>query len=158
METYREILINNLIPEYQEAIDEINNLTDKEIDIILEYGEEHGFPSLSDLKDDLYTYIQDKIMENLINSEFIDKKDAYKFWDEYDEDIHDFCVYNEFISREYPGTYCIYVDESKSFVERIFENNDDEFSNWAPKIKKNINYLEIVNELNKNFDGLKFII
>lgn len=158
METDRETLISNLIPEYQEAIDEINNLTDKEIDIILEYGEELGFSSLEELKDDLYTYIQDKIIENLIKSEFIDEGDAYKFCDEYDEDIHDFCVYCEFVSREYPGTYYIYVDESKSFVERIFEDNDDEFSNWAPKIKKNINYLEIVNELNKNFDELKFII
>ena len=157
METDRETLISNLIPEYQEIIDTINNLTDEEINIILEYEKEYGFSSL-DLKDDLYTYIQDKIIRSLIKSEFIDKKDAYKFYDEYNEDIYDFCIYDEFISREYPGTYYIYVDKRRSFVERIFEDNDDEFSNWAPKIKKNINYLEIVNELNKNFSGLKFII
>jgi hypothetical protein len=157
METDRETLINNLIPEYQEIIDTINNLTDEEINIILEYEKEYGFSSL-DLKYDLYTYIQDKIIRNLIKSEFIDKKDAYKFYDEYNEDIYDFCINDEFISREYPGTYYIYVDERRSFVERIFEDNDDEFSNWESRIKKNINYLEIVNELNKNFDGLKFII
>ena len=158
METNRKELINILVPDYQDAIDEIDNLTDEEINIILEYGEELGFPSLEDLKNDLYTYIQDKIIENLIKSEFIDAGDAYKFCDEYNEDIRDFCVDDTFIFREYPGTYYIYIDESRSFVERIFEDNDDEFSNWAPKIKKNINYLEIVNELNKNFDGLKFII
>jgi hypothetical protein len=157
METDRETLINNLIPEYQEIIDTINNLTDEEINIILEYEKEYGFSSL-DLKYDLYTYIQDKIIRSLIKSEFIDKKDAYKFYDEYNEDIYDFCINDEFISREYPGTYYIYVDERRSFVERIFEDNDDEFSNWESRIKKNINYLEIVNELNKNFDGLKFII
>jgi intein/homing endonuclease len=158
METNRKELINILVPDYQDAIYQINNLTDEEIDIIFEYGEIYGFPLLSDLKYDLYTYIQDKIIKSLIESEFIDKKDAYKFYDEYNEDIYDFCTNDEFISREYPGTYYIYVDERRSFVERIFEDNDDEFSNWAPKIKKNINYLEIVNELNKNFDGLKFII
>lgn len=158
METDRETLINILVPDYQDAIYQIDNLTDEEINIILEYGEEYGFPLLPDLKEDLYTYIQDKIIEKLIRSEFIDEKDAHKFCDEYSEDIYDFCVCDEFISREYPGTYYIYVDERRSFVERIFEDNDNEFSNWEPRVKKNINYLETVNELNKNFSGLKFII
>lgn len=156
--TDRETLINILVPDYQDAIYQIDNLTDEEINIILEYGEEHGFPLLSDLKYDLITYIQDKIIKSLIELEFIDKKDAHKFCDEYNEDIYDFCVCDEFISREYPGTYYIYVDERRSFVERIFEDNDNEFSNWEPRVKKNINYLETVNELNKNFSGLKFII
>ena len=158
MGTDREELINNLIPDYQDIVDEINNLTDEEIDIIFEYGEEYGFPDYQDLKNDLYTFIQDKIIQSLIELEFIDKKDAYEFYDKYDEDISDFCACDNFISREYPGTYYIYTDENRSFVERIFEDNDNEFSDWESRIKKNINYLEIVNELNKNFKGLKFII
>ena len=158
METNRKELIRILVPDYQDAIYQIDNLTDEEINIILEYGEIYGFPLLSDLKDDFITYIQDKIIKSLIELEFIDKKDAHKFCDEYNEDIYDFCVCAKFISCEYPGTYYIYVDERRSFVERIFEDNDNEFSDWESRIKKNINYLEIVNELNKNFSGLKFII
>ena len=38
METNREELISNLIPDYQDVVDEIDNFTDEEIDIILEYG------------------------------------------------------------------------------------------------------------------------
>lgn len=159
METNREELINNFIPDYQDIVDKIDNLTDEEIDIIFEYGEEYGFPDCyQDLNNNLCTFIQDKIIENLIKSEFISKDDACEFLDKYGEDISDFCVYNEFISREYPGTYYIYIDENRSFVERVFEDTDDEFSDWESKIKKDINYLEIVNELNTNFSGLKFII
>lgn len=159
METNREELISNLIPDYQDAIYQIDNLTDEEINIILEYGKTYGFSDCyQDLKNDLYTYIQDKIIKILIKSEFINGKDAYEFCDKYDVNISDFCVCDEFISREYPGTYYIYVDETKSFVERVFKYIDDEFSDWESKIKKNINYLEIINELNKNFNELKFII
>ena len=159
METDRKELINNLIPDYQDIIDEIDNFTDEEIDIILEYGGTYGFPDCyQDLNNYTVSFVQDKIIQSLIELEFIDKKYAYEFYDEYSEDISDFCCGDTFISREYPGTYYIYVDENKSFVERVFEDNNDEFSNWASKIKKNINYLEIVNELNKNFNGLKFVI
>ena len=158
MVTNREELLDNFIPDYQDIVDEIDNLTDEEIDIIFEYGEKYGFPDYESLKNDLCTFIQDKIIEILIKSEFINEDDAYEFLDKYGDDIYDFCVDDEFISREYPGTYYIHIDENRSFVERIFEDFDNEFSNLVSKIKKDINYLEIVNELNKNFDGLKFII
>lgn len=158
MGTNREELLDNLIPDYLDIVDEINDLTDEEIDIIFEYGEKYGFPDCESLKNDLCTFIQDRIIENLIKPEFINEIDAYEFLDKYGENIYDFCVVDKFISREYPGTYYIYIDEIRSFVERIFEYIDDEFSDWVSKIKKDINYLEIVNELNKNFFGLKFII
>lgn len=158
METNREELISNLIPDYQDIVDEINNFTDEEIDIILEYGKGYGFPDCyQELNEYVISVIQNEIIQNLIELEFINKKDAYEFCDKYNEDISDFCVCDEFISREYSGTYYIYVDKNKSFVERILDN-DDEFSDWESKIKENINYLEIINELNKNFNGLKFII
>ena len=161
METNREELISNLIPDYQDVVDEIDNFTDEEIDIILEYGKGYGFPDCyQELSEYATSSIQNEIIQNLIGLEFINKEDAYEFCDKYDENIFDFCCLETFISREYPGTYYIYVDETKSFVEKVFEfeDNDDEFSDWKPKIKENINYLEIINELNKNFNGLKFII
>lgn len=159
METNREELINNFIPDYQDIVDEIDNFTDEEIDIILKYGEGYGFPDCyQDLNEYVTSSIQNEIIQSLIELEFINKKDAYEFCDKYEEYIFDFCIDDTFISRNDPGTYYIYIDETKSFVERIFEDEDDEFSDWESKIKKNINYLEIINELNKNFNGLKFII
>lgn len=157
-ENLREGLINIFIPDYYDIIDEINNLTDGEVDILLEYHNDLDYDlpdSVDELSEYIISFVQDKFIKDFIKCEFVDVDDYFKFLDEYEEEIEDFSLYsgNKFLDRICPGTYKLIVSNIP-LVEKILADNDIN-NNW--NIKKNIRHLETINELNR-YNDIKFVI
>lgn len=148
-------LIRNLLPDFEEIYYELTQYTDAELNYGLEaLNQGYNVESLEDLASVVIAQIQHNIIDIILKFEFANEQDYYDFMDKYCDDIADYCVESEFISRQGPGTY--HIDfQGILFLEAILANIDDDLiDNYEVT---DVNWYELVNELNSKFE-LKFII
>lgn len=147
------IVLVNILPDFEEAYGIVNSYTTGELNYLKNAIYEGRDIDMDNIESTLKAEIQYDIIVLVMKSEFETEDEFYKFYDKYMDEIGEYAVEIDFISRADYDSY--YIDLNNSFVESFLSDiKDDNVDNY--KIIP-INKTDLVNTLNKE-TPLKFII
>ena len=137
MSEIKELILNSIFPDYDYVINIINSYTDYELHLVKDYPPDN----IDSLRDRVINEIQWDIFYRLF-SPFI--KDSDKFYEEYENEIADFCSSCRFLN---------YNDNNHSYEiseKYIIELSNDLISDIDPKysINNNVDTDKIIEVLN----------
>ena len=140
MSEIKELILNSIFPDYDYVINIINSYTDYELRLVKDYPPDN----IDSLRDRVIDEIQWDIFYELF-SPFI--KDSDKFYEEYENEIADFCSSCRFLN---------YNDNNHSYEiseKYIIELSNDLISDIDPKysINNNVDMDKIIEVLNSNY-------
>ena len=140
MSEIKELILNSIFPDYDYVINIINSYTDYELHLVKDYPPDN----IDSLRDRVIDEIQWDIFYELF-SPFI--KDSDKFYEEYENEIADFCSSCRFLN---------YNDNNHSYEiseKYIIELSNDLISDIDPKysINNNVDTDKIIEVLNSNY-------
>ena len=140
MSEIKELILNSIFPDYDYVINIINSYTDYELRLVKDYPPN----DIDSLRDRVIDEIQWDIFYRLF-SLFI--KDSDKFYEEYENEIADFCSSCRFLN---------YNDNNHSYEiseKYIIELSNDLISDIDPKysINNNVDIDKIIGVLNSNY-------
>ena len=140
MSEIKELILNSIFPDYDYVINIINSYTDYELRLVKDYPPDN----IDSLRDRVIDEIQWDIFYELF-SPFI--KDSDKFYEEYENEIADFCSSCRFLN---------YNDNNHSYEiseKYIIELSNDLISDIDPKysINNNVDMDKIIGVLNSNY-------
>ena len=140
MSEIKNLILNSIFPDYDIVINIINSYTDYELHLVKDYPPDN----IDSLRDRVIDEIQWDIFYELF-SPFI--KDSDKFYEEYENEIADFCSSCRFLD---------YNDNNHSYEiseKYIIELSNDLISDIDPKysINNNVDIDKIIGVLNSNY-------
>ena len=140
MSEIKDLILDNILPNYEYIINVINSYTDYELRLVKDYPPDN----IDSLRDRVIDEIQWDIFYELF-SPFI--KDSDKFYEEYENEIADFCSSCRFLN---------YNDNNHSYEiseKYIIELSNDLISDIDPKysINNNVDTDKIIEVLNSNY-------
>ena len=140
MSEIKELILNSIFPDYDYVINIINSYTDYELRLVKDYPPDN----IDSLRDRVIDEIQWDIFYDLF-SPFI--KDSDKFYEEYENEIADFCSSCRFLN---------YNDNNHSYEiseKYIIELSNDLISDIDPKysINNNVDTDKIIEVLNSSY-------
>ena len=140
MSEIKNLILNSIFPDYDIVINIINSYTDYELHLVKDYPPDN----IDSLRDRVIDEIQWDIFYELF-SPFI--KDSDKFYEEYENEIADFCSSCRFLN---------YNDNNHSYEiseKYIIELSNDLISDIDPKysINNNVDTDKIIEVLNSNY-------
>lgn len=140
MSEIKNLILNSIFPDYDIVINIINSYTDYELRLVKDYPPDN----IDSLRDRVIDEIQWDIFYELF-SPFI--KDSDKFYEEYENEIADFCSSCRFLN---------YNDNNHSYEiseKYIIELSNDLISDIDPKysINNNVDTDKIIEVLNSNY-------
>ena len=140
MSEIKELILNSIFPDYDYVINIINSYTDYELRLVKDYPPDN----IDSLRDRVIDEIQWDIFYELF-SPFI--KDSDKFYEEYENEIADFCSSCRFLN---------YNDNNHSYEiseKYIIELSNDLISDIDPKysINNNVDTDKIIEVLNSSY-------
>ena len=140
MSEIKDLILNSIFPDYDIVINIINSYTDYELRLVKDYPPDN----IDSLRDRVIDEIQWDIFYELF-SPFI--KDSDKFYEEYENEIADFCSSCRFLN---------YNDNNHSYEiseKYIIELSNDLISDIDPKysINNNVDTDKIIEVLNSNY-------
>lgn len=143
----------NILPDFEEAYSIVNSYTIGELNYLKNAINEGRELDMDNIESILKAEIQYDIIFLVMKSEFETEDEFDKFYDKYMDEIGEYAVEIDFISRTDHDSYYIYLDSSfvKSFLSDIKEDSVDNYK-LIP-----INKTDLVNTLNRE-TSLKFII
>ena len=140
MSEIKELILNSIFPDYDYVINIINSYTDYELRLVKDYPPDN----IDSLRDRVIDEIQWDIFYELF-SPFI--KDSDKFYEEYENEIMDFCSSCRFLD---------YNDNNRSYEiseKNIIELSNSLVSDIDPKysINNNVDMDKIMGVLNSTY-------
>ena len=140
MSEIKNLILNSIFPDYDIVINIINSYTDYELRLVKDYPPDN----IDSLRDRVIDEIQWDIFYDLF-SPFI--KDSDKFYEEYENEIADFCSSCRFLN---------YNDNNHSYEiseKYIIELSNDLISDIDPKysINNNVDTDKIIEVLNSSY-------
>ena len=140
MSEIKELILNSIFPDYDYVINIINSYTDYELRLVKDYPPN----DIDSLRDRVIDEIQWDIFYELF-SPFI--KDSDKFYEEYENEIADFCSSCRFLN---------YNDNNHSYEiseKYIIKLSNDLISDIDPKysINNNVDTDKIIEVLNSSY-------
>ena len=140
MSEIKNLILNSIFPDYDIVINIINSYTDYELRLVKDYPPDN----IDSLRDRVIDEIQWDIFYELF-SPFI--KDSDKFYEEYENEIADFCSSCRFLN---------YNDNNHSYEiseKYIIELSNNLISDIDPKysINNNVDTDKIIEVLNSNY-------
>ena len=140
MSEIKNLILNSIFPDYDIVINIINSYTDYELHLVKDYPPDN----IDSLRDRVIDEIQWDIFYELF-SPFI--KDSDKFYEEYENEIADFCSSCRFLD---------YNDNNRSYEiseKYIIELSNDLISDIDPKysINNNVDMDKIMGVLNSTY-------
>ena len=140
MSEIKNLILNSIFPDYDIVINIINSYTDYELYLVKDYPPDN----IDSLRDRVIDEIQWDIFYELF-SPFI--KDSDKFYEEYENEIADFCSSCRFLN---------YNDNNHSYEiseKYIIELSNDLISDIDPKysINNNVDMDKIIEVLNSSY-------
>ena len=140
MSEIKDLILDNIFPDHDIVINIINSYTDYELHLVKDYPPDN----IDSLRDRVIDEIQWDIFYELF-SPFI--KDSDKFYEEYENEIADFCSSCRFLN---------YNDNNHSYEiseKDIIELSNDLISDIDPKysINNNVDTDKIIEVLNSSY-------
>lgn len=147
------VVLSNILPDFEEAYSIVNSYSTGELNYLKNAIDEGKEVDIDNIDSVLKAEIQYDIIYLVMKSEFYSEHEFLEFYDKYIDEIGEYAVGIDFISRDNNDSY--YINLEDSFVESFLSNiSDDNINNY--KIIP-INKIDLVNTLNRE-TSLKFIV
>ena len=148
------VVLSTILPDFEEAYSIVNSYSTGELNYLKNAIDEGREVDIDNIDSVLKAEIQYDIIYLVMKSEFYSEHEFMEFYDKYIDEIGEYAVEIDFISRE-DNNDSYYIHLEDSFVESFLSNiSDDSVDNY--KIIP-INKTDLVNTLNRE-TPLKFII